>query len=279
MTILCLIQNSGEIGKKLGELWRELGEEKKRVYEEAAKKAKDRFAREMEAFKEGRGLEEEMDGDGDDFEKLDALLDVTINMDETMLPTTAYKPLTTKDTTTESQDECPASSSTLAEGAGTPSASSIEGADVEEETDAFKKLDEFLDSSLAIHENFSEKPTAPGNDETGTEPATEEEGRIDAFDKLDEFMDTSVKNDLGVQRDPPEQKGDSKSNMSSGDGSSAEKEIDPFEKLNEFLEEEIARKGSSNDGANASKPAPGSMNHSADDDHDFDAFDALDSLL
>ena len=79
-------------------MWRVLGDVDKRTYEEAAKRAKDRFAREMEAFKEGRSLEAEDEVDeGDDgkgaemeakpmvdFGQLDAFLDVTIDMDETM---------------------------------------------------------------------------------------------------------------------------------------------------------------------------------------------------
>lgn len=49
----------GEIGKKLGEMWRGMSDASKVPFEEAAKRAKEKYARAMEAFKEGRPFAEE----------------------------------------------------------------------------------------------------------------------------------------------------------------------------------------------------------------------------
>jgi len=109
----------GDVGKKLGEMWRVLGDVDKRTYEEAAKRAKDRFAREMEAFKEGRSLEAEDEVDeGDDgkgaemeakpmvdFGQLDAFLDVTIDMDETMAVLTTANDVEKAEVGTKDLDE------------------------------------------------------------------------------------------------------------------------------------------------------------------------------
>jgi len=84
----------GEIGRKLGEMWRNLSEESKRPYEDAAKRAKERYVKAMEAFKEGRPFEaeeeeavpESVGGKSiDNFENLDVLLNESLVPDESLV--------------------------------------------------------------------------------------------------------------------------------------------------------------------------------------------------
>jgi len=80
----------GEIGRRLGEMWRNLSDESKRPFEEAAKRAKLRYGRAMEAFKEGRPFEEEAEEaiseskSVDNFENLDILLNDSIVQEESL---------------------------------------------------------------------------------------------------------------------------------------------------------------------------------------------------
>ena len=71
-------------------MWRNLSEESKRPFEEGAKRAKERYGRAMEAFKEGRPFEEEEEeavpeaNAVDNFENLDVLLNDSIVQDESL---------------------------------------------------------------------------------------------------------------------------------------------------------------------------------------------------
>ena len=213
----------------MGELWRELADDKKSVYEESAKKAKNRFAREMEAFKKGECLEEEEeDATMDDFDKLDAFLDVTIDMDEstrTLLTPAA------KESTSESSVDTNVSLSSSSTKGTTPSprsSSDEKDDDADADVDPFDKLDEFLDDTVV-----DEVAKEIGVIEDGTVAAQE-----DAFEKLDEFLNETGVTSISTkgQRECDASAGDAANAASAVDDRAADdNDFDAFEALDALL--------------------------------------------
>ena len=163
----------------------------------------------------------------DDFDKLDAFLDVTIDMDEstrTLLTPAA------KESTSESSVDTNVSLSSSSTKGTTPShpRSSSDEKDADADVDPFDKLDEFLDDTVV-----DEVAKEIGVIEDSTVAAQE-----DAFEKLDEFLNETGVTSMSMKgkRECDAPAGDAANAASAVDDRAADdNDFDAFEALDALL--------------------------------------------
>lgn len=189
----------GEVGKKLGELWRDLGDDRKRVFEDAAKREKDRYARAMEAFKEGRLFED------------DAPLPPP--------PKSAEEPDELSNENTVGKEEAEEEEEKVVEEADNEAFEEKE--DIQKEDVLEASIDDFdkLDDLLKV-DNGSCEPAAVRK-EANEQKASETSAKpVGDFDKLDELLDAAL---ATTEEEAANEDGE-------------DDKVDYFEKLNELLD-------------------------------------------